>query len=387
MTAAGSPRPPSLRSFVGSLVRRVPRLHKPAPGTAPGIEPEQLAAMPTGEQRVYISCIDYCSDNVRIVSILDIEDFVLQHRPEWSRVRWINVDGLTDPSVVQALAEKYQLHPLAVEDLLSAGTRPKVEPYPADSHNPPRLFVVARMLETVGAHLRCEQLAMFLGRNTVLTFQQTHGDVWDAVRQRIFKPGSRLRLNDASFLVYALLDAVVDHCFPILDSYGDTLERLEDELIDRPDRDTFRDLHDLKHEMLVLRREVTPMRELIQSLLRMDHPTLSDTTKIYLRDVYDHTVQVIELLEMYRELATALNEVYLESLNARLNEAMRVLAIVSTIFIPMTFLAGVWGMNFQVMPEMHNAWAYPWAYPIGFWTACVTMAGCMVAWFKHRRWL
>lgn len=368
-------------------VLSLPRPNQPEPGTAPGITLDQLAEMGSGTQRVYVSCIDFDEQHCRAVSIIDIEDFLIHHRPEWSKVRWINVDGVTNMNVIMAIAEKYQLHPLAIEDMIHPGTRPKVEPYPGEAGSPPRLFIIANMIELLHGSIHCEQVSIFLGRNTVLTFQETHGDVWDPIRERITKTGSRLRQHDAGFLVYALLDAMVDQCFPILDSIGDRIEGLESQLEENPGPDTFHTIHTLKHELLLLRRQAAPMRELVQALQRSEHAYLSDTTRLYLRDVHDHAVQVIELLETYREYAIGLTETYMNVVSNRANNVMKVLTMVATIFIPLTFLAGIWGMNFDFMPEMHHAYAYPWVYPIGFWTLCAMVAGGLLWYFKRHQWL
>jgi magnesium transporter len=379
--------PPDREEVRSISVLSLPRPQHPEPGTAPGLTLAQLAEMGSGSQRVYVSCIDYSPEQFRAVSIIDIEDFLIHHRPEWSKVRWINVDGVTDMNVVMAIAEKYQLHPLAIEDMVHTGTRPKVEPYPAEAGSPPRLFIVARMIELLHGSIHCEQVSIFLGRNTVLTFQESHGDVWDPIRERICKAGTKLRQNDAGFLVYALLDSLVDHCFPILDNIGDRIESLEEQLEANPTPGVFHSIHSLKHDLLLLRRQAAPMRELIQALQRTEHAYLSETTRLYLRDVYDHTVQVIELLETYREYAIGLTETYMNAISNRANQVMKVLTMVATIFIPLTFIVGIWGMNFEVMPEMHNAYAYPWVYPMGFWTLCISVAGGLLWYFRRQRWL
>jgi magnesium transporter len=361
----------------------VPRLRKGKPGAAPGIETHELARMPAAPaQQTFVSCIDYCEQNVQTQDVINVEEFLGRHRPEWSKVRWINVDGISDPQVIKSFAEKYQLHPLAIEDVMHVHQRPKFEIYPAQNDNPARLFVVARMLYIVEGHLHSEQVSMFLGRNTLLTFQETHGDIWEPIRERISRTGSRLRLNDASFLLYALLDALVDHCFPILETYGDRLEDLEDEILDRPSNQSIHHIHEIKREMLLLRRAAWPMREMIGGLQREPVVNLSDTTRTYLRDVHDHIIQVIDLIETYRDVAIGLTETYMTAMSNRMNEVMKVLTIIATIFIPITFLAGVYGMNFQYFPELH--WKY--GYHV-FWIICFTVAGGMIGWFRRRGWL
>jgi magnesium transporter len=206
--------------------------------------------------------------------------------------------------------------------------------------------------------------------------------VWEAVRQRAVTPGSRLRSNDASFLVHSLLDAIVDHCFPILEFYGDRLEDAEAEVLQRPTPAAIQDIHTLKRELLLLRRAVWPMREVISALQREQHACMSDATRTYMRDVYDHTVQIIDIVETYREMATGLTETYMSAMSQRLNEVMKVLTVIGTIFIPLTFLAGVYGMNFKHFPEIEWVWGYP-----VFWGICVVTVVTMVVWFRRREWL
>jgi len=365
---------------------RVPRLRKKSkPGAKAGIELADLAKMPseTGPQgAVTVTCIDYGPHQAEVREVKDLAAFLAAHRPEWAAVRWVNVDGLTDMAVIRGLAEKYRLHPLAVEDILNVTHRPKVEAYLQDEKIQDRLFIIAKMLELSGGHLRSEQISIFLGHRTVLTFQESRGDVWDGIRQRIQAGGSRLRSNDASFLVHSMLDAIVDHCFPILEFYGDRLEDVETEVLQHPDPGAIQEIHALKRELLLLRRALWPMREVISSLQREPHACMSDGTRTYMRDVYDHTVQIIDIVETYREIAMGLTETYMSAMSQRLNEVMKVLTIIGTIFIPLTFLAGVYGMNFKHFPELEWRWGY-----LFFWTFCIAMAGTMFAWFKKRHWL
>lgn len=365
----------------------LPRLFGREPGSAPGIEVADLGKMTSSPDRVIVTCIDYAPTEVCAVDILDIDDFLAQHRPAWSSVRWINVDGLTDMKVIQALVAKYDLHPLAVEDTLNPCTRPKVEIYPGDDGHQARLFLVAKMISMEKKELHCEQISFFVGKHTLLTFQPTRGDIWDPVRQRICKTGSRIRQNDVSFLLYALLDAIVDQCFPVLGDYSDRLEDLEEEVLLRPTPGVINRIHHLKHELLLLRREFWPMRELIHGLQRLDHDLFSETASLFMRDVYDHAVQVIELMETYREVSISIMETYMNAMSHRMNQTMKVLTVLSTIFMPLSFLAGVYGMNFQHMPELETGWAYPWFYPIGFWTICVTIVSGMFFLFKKKKWL
>jgi len=373
------------RTGVRSLRPRfsVPRVRKRSkPGAVAGIELSDLARMPTAREPVTVTCIDYGPQQAHVEGVTDLAAFLSARRPEWATVRWINIDGLGDMSVIRGFAEKYRLHPLAVEDVLNVTHRPKVEAYPEDGDMQARLFVIARMLELSQGHLRSEQISIFLGHHTVLTFQQSPGDVWDGIRQRIQAPGSRLRANDASFLMHSLLDAIVDACFPILEFYGDRLEDVEAEVLASPTPEAIRNIHTLKRELLLLRRAVWPMREVISSLQREPHECMGDATRTYMRDVYDHAVQIIDIVETYREIASGLTETYMTAMSQRLNEVMKVLTIIGTIFIPLTFFAGVYGMNFKHLPELEWVWGYPF-----FWIVCAVTAVTMVLWFRRRRWI
>jgi magnesium transporter len=238
------------------------------------------------------------------------------------------------------------------------------------------------MLQLVEGHLSSEQIAFFVGHKTLLTFQERPGDVWDPIRRRLKQPGSQLRRHDASFLLYALLDAIVDHCFPILESYGDRLESAEEQVLTGAGPREIPQIHRLRRELLLFRREVWPMRDVIRTLQREPHECMGETTRTYLRDVYDHSMQIIDLCDTYRELAAGLAETYTSSLSIRMNEVMKLLTIITTIFIPITFLAGVYGMNFRHMPEEDWVWAYPL-----FWVVCLTVTGGMLMWFRRKGWL
>ena len=352
-------------------------------GSAPGIEHDELVSIPGGGTRTTVTCIDYSPANVSIQDIDDLDDFVAHHRPEWSAVRWIRVVGLSDMNAIHALATKYDLHPLAVEDVVHARQRPKVESYGGEeSEYLARMFIVTRMLRLEEDHLRHVQLSIFLGHNTVLTFQGSGGDEWDPIHQRIKAKGSRLRGNDASFLAYSLLDAVVDHCFPILERYSDRAEELETQILEGSGSNALGEIHQLKRDLLLLRWALWPMREVVVALQRDPHECMSDTTLVYLRDLYDHVIQIIDIVETYREIASDLTETYMSSVSNRMNEIMKVLTLIGTIFIPLTFLAGVYGMNFDYFPELALKWAYP-----AFWLICTVLSIIMLLFFRRRNWL
>ena len=352
-------------------------------GSSPGLEHDEIVKLPDGLALVKVTCVDYGPGHTQQQLVEDLEDFLAHHRPEWSVVRWINVDGLSNMGVIHALATKYELHPLAVEDLLHLRQRAKVEAYGGDdSELRARLFIVVRMVELQDERLCSDQISMFLGHNTVLTFQQEPGDVWDPIRQRIQTKGSRLRISDASFLAYSLLDAILDQFFPILEHYGDRMDALEMAILDDPQRKSLDKIHEIKRDLLLLRSVAWPVRELVLSLQRDPHECVSDLTRVYLRDLYDHTVQIIEIIETYRERASDVTDSYMSGVSNRMNQVMKVLTVISTIFIPLTFLAGVYGMNFHNFPELGLDWAYP-----AFWTLCAVLAVIMVVFFHRKRWL
>jgi len=284
----------------------------------------------------------------------DIPPFV----EAWPMV-WINVDGLGDKDVLQQLGTMFELHRLALEDVVSVHQRPKVDQYDD------QLFFVARMVYQV-EEVITEQLSMFLGENYLLTFQEGEaGDCFEPVRDRIRKGYGRVRNNGADFMAYCLIDALVDAYFPIIESYGDHLEELEDQVLESPTGVMVGKIHQARRDLLVLRRAIWPMREAINAILRDRDSNFTQETRVYLRDCYDHTIQILDLVEAYRELVSDLMDVYLSSLSTKLNEVMRVLTVIATIFIPLTFVTSLYGMNFNAtsspwnMPELNWFFGYP----------------------------
>lgn len=294
---------------------------------------------------------------------------------------WVDVDGLGDTAFVRELAAVFGIHPLAQEDMVNAYQRAKVEPY--GEH----LFIVSRMLTWRQDEIQNEQLSLYLGPGFLVSFQEIPGDCLDPVRTRL-RAGGALRALGSDHLAYALLDAVIDGYFPILERCGDRLEEIEEETLARPDAGTVRQIHGVRRQLILLRRTVWPLREAVNLLLRDPHPRLTEETRTYLRDCYDHTVQILDLVETYRELTSSLTDVYLSSIGQRTNEIMRLLTVISTIFIPLTFLAGVWGMNFDPgvsrwnMPEL----LWPWGYPLAL-VVMLAIAAIMLAVFRRRGWL
>ena len=342
-----------------------------------GLPPGSLVY--TGQRKlesVRITVLDYDEQNFQEKEVKKIEDcFGFKATPS---VTWINVDGLHDVDVIEKIGRHYDLHPLVLEDILHTGQRPKfedIEKY---------LFVVLMMLrfDEESQTIQSEQVSIVLGTNFVISFQENVGDVFDQIRDRIRNAKGRIRKMGPDYLMYSLLDAIVDGYFTILEKLGERIESLEEELVEEPSKKTLQQIHHLKREMIFLRKSVWPLRELISSLERSESELIREPTEAYLRDVYDHTIQVIDTVESFRDMVAGMLDLYLSSLSMRMNEVMKVLTIIATIFIPLTFIAGVYGMNFHNMPEL--SWKY--GYPV---TLLVMVAVClgMLYYFKKKKWL
>jgi magnesium transporter len=293
-------------------------------------------------------------------------------------VTWINVDGLHEVNVVEKVGTHFGIHPLVLEDIVHTGQRTKAEEFET------YIFIVLKMLffdETVD-HISAEQVSLLLGPNFLCSFQEKEGDVFDFVRERIRKARGRIRKSGCDYLAYALMDAVVDHYFAILERLGEKIEVLEEQLLENPTPQILEDIHHLKREMIFMRKQVWPLREVINSLIKDPSELIQETTHIYLRDVYDHTIQVIDTIESFRDVLSGLSDLYLSTVSNRMNEVMKVLTIIATIFIPLTFIAGIYGMNFEYMPELKWHWSYP-----ALWVVLVVIFVSMVIWFKRKKWL
>ena len=290
------------------------------------------------------------------------------------RTVWLDVTGVGHAESIERIGALFGIDALALEDVMNLHQRPKTDEF--DNY----LYVVVHMMSGATAASR-ERYSLFLGRNFVLTFQETPGDCLEPVRNRLRREKTRLRQAAADYLAYAILDAILDAYFPLAERLGERLEDLEDLIIADPDPGQVNDLHAIKRELLAVKRALWPSRELMMTLLAEDQEFFSRETRRYLRDTHDHVMQLIDIVETYRELATGLLDLYISSLSNRLNEVMKVLTIIATIFIPLSFLAGVWGMNFADMPELHWAYGYP--------AALVLMAGvafALLGWFKWKNW-
>ena len=289
---------------------------------------------------------------------------------------WIDVHGLGDEATLRQFAELFQIQPLALEAVVNVPQRPKIEAY---DHN---LLCITRMMHMVEDRVQPEQVSIFIGTNYVLTFQERPGDVFEPVRERIRMDGPIFRKSGSSYLTYAIIDAVIDAYYPILEHYGDLLESLEDTIVDRPEPHVLREIHAIKRDLLTIRRGIWPQRELINSMMRDEFALVTDHTRTHLRDCYDHAVQIMDAIETFRELCGGLMDVYLSSVGNRQNEVMKVLTIMASIFIPITFLAGVYGMNFKKMPELDSPYGYPTLLAIMF-----ALVSSMLWWFYCKGWL
>ena len=293
-------------------------------------------------------------------------------------VSWINVDGVHDIELVRQLSEVFQLHPLVTEDIVHTGQRPKAEEY--DS----QMFVVLRMLrwsDELG-RIDDEQVSLVLGDSWVLSFQERAGDVFDPVRERLTSNRGRIRRLGPDYLAYALMDAVVDHYFEILEMLGEQIEELGEDMTENPKKHDLESIRNLKRELLFMRKSVWPLREILSAVQRGESDLIKETTRPYLRDVYDHTIQIMDAVETFRDLVSGLMDLYLSSISNRMNEVMKVLTIIATIFIPLSFIAGVYGMNFANMPELR--WRFGYFVVLG---VMIAVSVGMLAYFRRRKWL
>ena len=331
-----------------------------------------------GEQKTAEMMIHQVTYSPEVYRSGDIDVAVLLNRePNPAEKCWINVDGLHDTVLIHKIGEHFDIHPLTLEDIVNTLHRPKV-----DDHDH-YLFLVLKMLHYDAAtrRLSAEQVSFVLFDGCLLSFQEVRGDVFDAVRERLQRGRGRIRKMGCDYLAYALIDAVVDHYYVILEALGTEIEHLEDDLISDPDAGVMTRIHALKKEMIYLRKQVWPLRELVASLDREPPDLIRPDTAVFLRDVYDHTIQVIDTIESYRDLLSSLLDLHLSSVSFRMNEVMKVLTIIATIFIPITFVAGIYGMNFTYMPELEWRWGY-----LGAWGLMTGIAAALVLFFKRKKW-
>jgi magnesium transporter len=348
-----------------------------------GLPPGTLVHV--GEKKVEavkISYLDYDEQNFQERQASNIEEcFPFKTTPT---VTWINIDGLHDVEIIEKLGNQFELHPLILEDVLHTEQRPKYEDF--DNY----IFIVLRMLQYNEQiqDIESEQVSLILGANFVISFQERIGDVFDSVRERLRNAKGRIRKMGPDYLAYALLDAIVDSYFAILEKIGERIESMEEQLVANPTEKTLHHIHTMKREMILLRKSIWPLREVISGVQRSESSLISETTGLYLRDVYDHTIQVIDTVESFRDMVSGMLDIYLSSISNKMNEVMKVLTIIATIFIPLTFIAGIYGMNFNAekspwsMPELNWYWGYP-----AVWVVMVVVMVIMLIYFRRKKWL
>ena len=325
---------------------------------------------------VRIRLIDYDEDSFEEKELSTIDE-CLPYKDK-STVTWINIDGLHEVDIIQKIGKEFGLHPLVLEDVVNTEQRPKIE----DLED--YIFIISKMLfyNEEEDQVKIEQFSLVLGKNFVLSFQEKFGDIFNPVRQRLRVKRGRIRKRGADYLMYALIDSIVDNYFSVLEKIGEKVESLEEELMIDPSQKTLQAIHHLKTELIFLRKSVWPLREVISYLERGESNLIQDKTGIFLRDVYDHTIQVIDTIETFRDMVSGMLDVYLSSVSNRMNEVMKVLTIIATIFMPMTFIAGIYGMNFKFMPELEWNWGYPLV--LGMMLLLVVI---MLLWFRRKRFL
>lgn len=356
---------------VGASHLLLQRKRRPPVGSSPGT----LALAPDSPPPI-IRLMRYDADHLeeRTIDSVDELSGILQ---EGKGVSWIDVQGFGDEAMLQRLREIFDLHPLAIADAVNTPQRPKSEIY--DHFN----LYITRMVR-LGEHreICAEQVSIFLGKKYVLTLQEQHGDVFDPVRKRIRQSEGMIRRHGTDYLAYALIDAVLDGYYPVIEMLGDRLHDLEEEILERPTPAGMRRIHAIRHELLGLRRAIMPQREAVNALIREESSLVGPMVRQYLRDCYDHAVQASDAVETFRDLAANLMDLYISSMSQRTNEVMKVLTIMASIFIPLTFIVGVYGMNFEDMPELHVWWAYPVLLLVMF-----LIAVGMVWFFRMKGWI
>jgi magnesium transporter len=333
----------------------------------------------TGERKmeqVEFTVIHYNESNVEELFPKHIDE-VVQLIDTSQDTLWINIDGIHDEEIIEIICSKLLVHKLTMEDLLSVGQRPKLDEHSEYIHTVIKMF----MMDDEEA-IFDEQISFILHKNILISFQEKNGDVFDGVRKRIHEGKGFIRKKRSDYLLYALIDSVVDHYFVILEALGERIEAIEMELLENPSKETLNKLHKVRRETLELRRSVYPLREVISKFEKIDESILHPDVRVFIRDLYDHTIQVIDTIEVMRESALALLDLYMNSVSNKMNEIMKVLTIMASIFIPLTFVAGVYGMNFDNMPELH--WNYSYFV---VWGVMILMVIGMLIYFKRKKWL
>ncbi len=329
----------------------------------------------TRTEDVSIQLIDYTAETVEERTLETIEQSFDYKQKE--SVTWINVNGIHDSELISRVGEHFGIHSLTIEDVLNTGHRPKAELF--ENH----VFIILKMLSCGDNEINSEQISLILGDGYVISFQEHEGDVFAPVRDRIRHKKGRVRNMGADYLAYSLMDAIIDNYFVVLEHIGEKLEELDRDIASSDAlHDVHRQIHRRKMEIHFLRKAIWPLRELIGHLTREETPLINKACAPFYRDLYDHTIHIIDTIETFRDVAAGIMDLYMSAVSNRMNEVMKVLTIIATIFIPLTFVAGVYGMNFKYMPELEWKYAYP-----AVWALMLAIAGGMIAYFKKRKWL
>lgn len=326
--------------------------------------------------KLFIESFDYTPENVEEKELKNIEEVL--HYKTTDSVTWININGLNNVNEIEKIGNNYDIHPLTLEDIVNTSQRPKIDEY--ENY----LFVVIKMLYYDKDELLvAEQVSFILGTNYVLSFQESEGDVFDSVRERIRTKKGRIRNLGADYLLYTLIDSVVDNYFAIIETMGNKIEELEDNLFSGNAKEEITtEIQSLKREVLKVRRAIFPLREIINRIEKSQHRLIHKKTIHFFRDIYDHIIQVSENIDIYREMIWGLMDMYMTTISNKMNEVMKVLTIIATIFIPLTFIAGIYGMNFENMPELNYKYSY-----FVLWGVMIVLFIGMLFYFKRKKWL
>lgn len=374
----------AVKSKIPLLKASVRRKKNVAPGSSPG-----MFAPTTDALKPKIKIYSYNKNSLEEKDLSEVEEIKKQLADKPGHNHWIEIKGFGDSRMLEEISSAFSIHRLEMEDVVNTYQRPKLEEH--EGH----LFIISRMISYAhDVRIMNEQLSLFLGNNFVLSMQEHYEDLFDPVRKRLREGKGTIREKNADYMAYALMDAIVDNYFPLLESIGDKLDELEDELFSKPTRASLQRIQFIKRELIVFRRTIFAERDKVNDLLRTHTTFISDACKIYLRDTYDHTIQVMDLVESYKEIVASLMDIYLSSVSNRLNQIMKVLAIISTIFIPLTFIVGVYGMNFSYtdpdtgqkfplnMPELYSPYGY-----LGIWAVMILIVVVQLIFFYRRGWL
>ena len=313
-------------------------------------------------------------EEINNASLAEIKKIIINEGTK----QWLNINGLHDTALIEQIGNLYNLHPLLLEDIVNPNQRPKVDEY--DNC----MYIVARMIywDEKFNDLQTEQISFVLHAKGLITFQEKQGDIFDYVKNRIRTGKGRVRKTGTDYLLYALLDNLVDNYFLILEKLGDTMENLEEELFNNPKEKTLKSIHQLKREIIILKKSIWPMRDVINNLYRNENELIKQSTHLYIKDLYDHILQINENIDIYRDMLTSNQEMYMSSISNRMNLVMKVLTIISTIFIPLTFIVGIYGMNFKFMPELSWEYGYP-----SVWIIMIIISVAMLLYFRNKKWL